>query len=56
MFITFAAITSDAKAFKQLAAGANTIIDGRCYLLVGDSLTDTYIHWVYLLGEILLCK
>lgn len=51
LFIAFATIATNAKAFKQLAAGANTIVDSCCYLLVGDSLTNTYIHLIYLRGD-----
>jgi hypothetical protein len=56
MLITFAAITANPKAFKQLAAGTNAVIYSGFYLLVGDGFTDTYIHGGVSPKGKMLCK
>jgi hypothetical protein len=48
LFVAFATVAADTKTLKQLAAGADAIVDGCGYLLIRNCFTNTYIHCLYL--------
>jgi hypothetical protein len=56
VLVTFAAIAAHAKAFKQLAAGTNAIVDGCFDVPVSDGFTNTYIHEHISGNEAAFCK